>query len=135
MAAIAKLLSGALSVKAHCLPFSQIPHTTRLFTDLLAYTPQIQPFYPRSPFFREWMKDEAAKVSYDPARRERVSAILERQNKSWNASEKTLANIERLRKGAAAVLTGQQVGLFGGPAFAIYKALTAVKLADEATAG
>jgi len=122
-------------VKAHCLSFSQIPHTTRLFTDLLAYTPQIQPFYPRSPFFREWMKDEAAKVSYDPARRERVSAILERQNKSWNASEKTLANIERLRKGAAAVLTGQQVGLFGGPAFAIYKALTAVKLADEATAG
>src|SRR5581483_592419 len=106
-----------------------------LFTDLLAYTPHIQPFYPRSPFFREWMKDEAAKVSYDPARRERVSAILERQNKSWNASEKTLANIERLRKGAAAVLTGQQVGLFGGPAFAIYKALTAVKLADEATAG
>jgi bacillithiol biosynthesis cysteine-adding enzyme BshC len=45
-----------------------------------------------------------------------------------------LANIERLRKGAAAVVTGQQVGLFGGPMFAIYKALTAVKLADEATA-
>ena len=136
MAANAEVLSGALSVKAHCLPFSQIPHTTRLFTDLLAYTPEIQPFYPRSPYFHEWMKDEAGKIPYDSSRREKVSAILERQNKSWNASAKTLENIERLRRGAAAILTGQQVGLFGGPAFAIYKALTAVKLAEQAsTAG
>ena len=67
-------------------------------------------------------------------RRERVTAILEHQNKSWNASAKTLANLDRLRKGAAAVVTGQQVGLFGGPMFAIYKALTAVRLAEEATA-
>ena len=133
MAANVAVLSGALSVKAHCLPFSQIPHTTRLFADLLAYTPEIQPFYPRSPYFHEWMKDEAARISYDSSRRERVSAILERQNKSWNASAKTLENIQRLRHGAAAVLTGQQVGLFGGPAFAIYKALTAVKLAEEAS--
>jgi len=121
-------------VKAHCLPFSQIPHTTRLFTDFLSYSPNVQPFYPRSPVFGEWMKEEAAKISYDAARRERVTAILERQNKSWNASAKTLANLERLRKGAAAVVTGQQVGLFGGPMFAIYKALTAVKLAEEARA-
>jgi bacillithiol synthase len=128
------MLSGESSVKAHCLPFSQIPHTTRLFTDFLTYLPNIQPFYPRSPLFGEWLKEEAQKISYDSARRERVTAILERQNKSWDASPQTLANLDRLRKGAAAVVTGQQVGLFGGPMFAIYKALTAVKLAEEATA-
>jgi len=121
-------------VKAYCLPFSQIPHTSRLFLDLLAYTPQVQTFYPRSPHFSEWLSQEAGQISYDPARRERVTQILERQNKSWSASGKTLANLDRLRKGAAAVLTGQQVGLFGGPAFALYKALSAVKLANEATA-
>jgi len=121
-------------VNAHCLPFSQIPHTTRLFADFLTYQPNIQPFYPRSPNFNEWLKEEAGKISYDSSRRERVAAILERQNKSWNASPKTLANLDRLRKGAAAVVTGQQVGLFGGPMFAVYKALTAVKLAEEATA-
>src|SRR5579859_903981 len=127
-------VSGELLVKAQCLPFSQVPHTTRLFAEFLAYTPQVQPFYPRSPLFTEWLKAEAKNISYDPTRRERVAAILERQNKSWNVSEKTLANLERLRKGALAIVTGQQVGLFGGPMFAIYKALTAVKLAEEATA-
>ena len=121
-------------MKAHCLPFSQIPHTTPLFTDFLAHLPKVQPFYPRSPHLREWLKEEAAKISYDSQRRERVTAILERQNKSWDASSQTLANLDRLRKGAAAIVTGQQVGLFGGPMFAIYKALTAVKLAAEATA-
>jgi bacillithiol biosynthesis cysteine-adding enzyme BshC len=80
------------------------------------------------------VKEEAARISYDSSRRERVTAILERQNKSWDASPQTLANLDRLRKGAAAIVTGQQVGLFGGPMFAIYKALTAVKLAEEATA-
>jgi bacillithiol biosynthesis cysteine-adding enzyme BshC len=127
-------LSGELPVKAHCLPFTQIPHTTRLFTDFLDYSPKVQPFYSRPPHFSEWMKDEVSRIHYDSSRRERVSAILERQNKSWEASPQTLANIDRLRAGASAVVTGQQVGLFGGPMFAIYKALTAVKLAEEATA-
>jgi len=121
-------------MKAHCLPFAQIPHTTRLFQDFLAYSPQVQPFYPRPADFLEWCKDEAAKLSYDPSRRERVSNILERQNKSWGVSAKTLENLEHFRRGAAAAVTGQQVGLFGGPMFDIYKALTAVKLATEATA-
>jgi len=121
-------------VKAHCLPFSQVPHTTRLFADFLEYQPNVQQFYPRPAHFHEWLKEESAKISYDSSRRERVTAILERQNKSWDASPKTLANLARLRQGAAAVVTGQQVGLFGGPMFAIYKALTAVKLAEEATA-
>jgi bacillithiol biosynthesis cysteine-adding enzyme BshC len=127
-------MPGEAAVKAHCLPFAQIPQTTRLFTDFLAYSPSAQPFYPHSPQFSEWFKTEASAVQYDPSRRERVSAILDRQNKSWGASAQTLANLNRLRGGAFAVVTGQQVGLFGGPMFAIYKAMTAVKLAEEATA-
>jgi len=121
-------------VKAQCLPFSQIPHTTRLFTDFLAYSPGVRPFYPHSPHFSEWFKTEASALQYDPSRRERVTAILERQNVSWGASPQTLANLGRLRGGALAMVTGQQVGLFGGPMFAIYKAMTAVKLAEEAAA-
>ena len=121
-------------MKAQCLPFTQIPHTTRLFTDFLAYSPKVQAFYPHPPDFGAWLQEEASRIRYDLSRRERVTDILGRQNKSFDASARTLNNLERLRKGAAAVVTGQQVGLFGGPMFAVYKALTAVKLAEEATA-
>jgi bacillithiol biosynthesis cysteine-adding enzyme BshC len=120
-------------VKAHCLPFSEIPHTTRLFADFLSYTPPVQSFYPRSPQFSEWVKEESQRIQLDLDRRCRVAEILQRQNQSFGVSTKTLANLDRLRNGAAAIVTGQQVGLFGGPMFSIYKALTAVKLAEEAT--
>ncbi len=121
-------------MRAQCLPFAQIPQTTRLFTDFLSYSPSVRPFYPHSPHFSEWVKAQASTLQYDPARREKVSAILERQNSSWGASPQTLSNIRRFRRGAAAVVTGQQVGLFGGPMFAIYKALTAIKLAEDSAA-
>ena len=121
-------------MKSQCLPFQQIPHTTRLFLDYLSYTPSVREFYPRSPMFSEWAKDESQHVVYDDARRAKVSEILERQNRGLGASPKTLANIDRLRHGALTAVTGQQVGLFGGPLFSIFKALTAVKLAEQATA-
>jgi bacillithiol biosynthesis cysteine-adding enzyme BshC len=116
-----------------CLPFREVPHSTRLFLDYLDHAPAVQPFYPRSATFLSWAADEAARVNYPADRRKRVAEIIERQNKSWGASEKTLDNIARFREGALAVVTGQQVGLFGGPAFSVYKALTAVKLAQEAS--
>jgi bacillithiol biosynthesis cysteine-adding enzyme BshC len=75
-------------------------------------------------------------------RRERVLAnhktdraalcdALERMNRGWLASEETIANIELLRADdCIAVVSGQQAGLFGGPLYTIYKALSAVKLAE-----
>src|SRR5213083_992717 len=128
------MLYGEPPVKAQCLPFRQIPHTSRLFADFLSWAPSVHQFFPRPPNFSEWLKNEATRVRYDSAIRERVSSVLEAQNKKWGASAKALENIDRLRAGAATVVTGQQVGLFGGPLFAIFKALSAIKLADQATA-
>jgi bacillithiol synthase len=127
-------MPGELPMKSQCLPFQQIPHATRLFLDYLSYAPSVRGMYPRSPIFSEWVKEESKRVAYGDGRRGKVSEILERQNRAWRASAKTLANIERFRRGALAAVTGQQVGLFGGPMFSIFKALTAVKLAEEATA-
>ena len=127
-------MSGDVPVSGQCVPFRQIPHSTRLFLDYLSYTPAVQKFYPRSPDFSQWLKEEATRVRSDSQRRETVSEILARQNRGWGASQRTLANVERLRRGALAAVTGQQVTLFGGPLFSIFKALTAVRLAAEATA-
>ena len=129
-------IAGVLPVKAQCLPYAQIPHTTRLFLDFLSNFSKVQAFYPRTPNFSDWFKQEPSSLRYDNQRRARVSDVLERQHRAWDASEKTIANIARFRAGAFAAVTGQQVGLFGGPLFALLKALTAVKLAEEAsTAG
>jgi bacillithiol biosynthesis cysteine-adding enzyme BshC len=54
-----------------------------------------------------------------------------RQNKAFGCGEATFENLQRLSEaGTCAVVTGQQVGLFSGPAFTIFKALTTVRLAS-----
>jgi bacillithiol synthase len=63
-----------------------------------------------------------------------VADALEKQNRSWGASEATLRNIQRLREGAFAVVTGQQVGLFGGPLLALFKVASVIALAKQVEA-
>ena len=116
------------------LPFSSIPHTTRLFDDYLHHFDRVKQFYAQPPLRQDWWANEIKKISYPAERRNVVAAILERQNREFGAGEKTFNNIQRLREGAAAVVTGQQVGLFGGPVFCILKALTAVTMAEKAGA-
>src|SRR4030095_16405005 len=55
---------------------------------------------------------------------------LSEMNARWGAGAETMTNIERLRDpDCVAVMSGQQAGLFTGPLYTIYKALSAVKLA------
>jgi bacillithiol biosynthesis cysteine-adding enzyme BshC len=119
-------------MKSHCISFRQIPHTSKLFLDYLDFASAVQPFYARSPRFLEWAQEESARIAYPADRRAKVAEILERQNRAFGAGQKTIDNIARFRSGACAIVTGQQVGLFGGPVFSIYKALSAVKLVVEA---
>jgi len=116
------------------LPFSSIPHTTRLFDDYLHHFDRVKQFYAQPPLRGDWWTNEIKNIQYPTERRHTVAAILERQNREFGAGEKTFANIQRLREGAATVVTGQQVGLFGGPVFCILKALTAVTMAEKAGA-
>ena len=62
-----------------------------------------------------------------------VDVLLEQNEGWWGAEENSVrANIERLRDPeSVAVVTGQQLGLFGGPMYTVYKALTAVRLAEQ----
>jgi bacillithiol biosynthesis cysteine-adding enzyme BshC len=122
------------ALETECLPFSSIPHTAPLFDHFLHNFDRVKQFYARPPLRQDWWADEIQNIQYPAERRQAVAAVLEKQNREFGAGEKTLANIQRLREGAAAVVTGQQVGLFGGPTFCILKALTAVILAEKAGA-
>lgn len=58
-----------------------------------------------------------------------VLAGLRRQNEGLAPSPARERHLEALGRGAVAVVTGQQVGLFLGPLFTIYKAATAIRFA------
>lgn len=120
-------------MRVECFDSRSIPHISRLYSDFLYQFDKVSSFYPSPPYNRDWPLLSRS-LDYPDDRRRKIAEILDRQNRAWGASEKTLTNIERLKNGAAAVVTGQQVVLFGGPLFALLKAATAVRLAQEATA-
>ncbi len=121
---------GVLGVIPDCISFSAIPHTTKLFSDYLSHAPGSRRFFPHS----SDGTDIASLARVVPSGTEahlRVADALERQNRAWGASETALRNIKRLREGAHAVVTGQQVGLFGGPLLALLKVASALALAQQ----
>jgi len=69
--------------------------------------------------------------------RKAVVEVLREQNARFaprnEIDSATAQNLDRLAAGAVAIVTGQQAGLFSGPAYTFYKAITAVRVAEETT--
>ena len=114
------------------LAFHQLPHQSKLFLAYLEKFEKVKAFYTHPPTI-EAVTRVSKKHLYPAERRVEVVAILGRQNAALGAGTETTSNLERLANGAVAVVAGQQVGLFGGPAYAFYKALTAIQIAEELT--
>lgn len=114
------------------LAFRQLPHQPKLFLDYVDHFEKVKAFY-QHPGTMQAAARMARRVDYPSERRAEVTRILQGQNASLGAGAETQANLKRLAVGAVAVVSGQQVGLFGGPAYSIYKALMAIQLAQELT--
>jgi bacillithiol synthase len=112
------------------IPFRRLPHQPKLFVRLIDDYSSVSKFYPHPPNM-DAVREVASKLDYPAERRREVAGILREQNAAFGADAATLSNLQKLERGAVAVVSGQQVGLFGGPAYAVYKALTAIRLAEE----
>ncbi len=118
-----------------CYPISTLPGVSALFRDFserktAAEGERLRRWYPADPFAMEWADGGPV---LDEGHRALLRDLLLRQADGFDAGGAVLANIERLRHGAAAVVTGQQVGLFGGPLLTLLKAATAIRKAQDAT--
>src|SRR5205807_609650 len=119
-------------MNCRALAFHQLPHQPKLFLAYLEKFEKVKAFYAYPPTMQAVTR-ASKKLDYPQERRAEVAAILSKQNETLGTGTETTSNLERLAKGAVAVVSGQQVGLFGGPAYAIYKALTAIQIAEELT--
>jgi len=118
-------------LRVETLPFEHIPNQSRLFLDYLRDPLTLKRFYPSAVRFHHELAQRAPEVlaAYTVDRNQVCDALL-RMNTAWGAGPQTLKNIELLREpDCLAAVSGQQAGLFTGPLYTIYKAITAVKLA------
>ncbi len=112
------------------ISFSDIPGHHNLFLDYLYEFENVEGFYPWNFRDIESYGRLFEAVSSDTKRnREGLFRVLEQQYSKVKISSLTSRNIEALReKNTIAVVTGQQLGLMGGPLYTFYKIITAIKL-------
>ncbi len=120
-------------MKIECYPVSILPHQSRLFLDYVEDRDPLAPFYPIAPFSAAGQAN-LGQSTLPVETRAAVADLLEHQGVSYAYGDAAKANLQRLRSGAAAIVTGQQVGLFGGPLLTLLKAATAIRLAADLSA-
>ncbi|HMA54411.1 MAG TPA: bacillithiol biosynthesis BshC, partial [Acidobacteriota bacterium] len=114
------------------IPTSRLPHLPRLVDDYYHDYGKVREFFngdfrDAAAFERQTERARARRIP-----RGELAAILAEQNRDYGCGPLTLGSIEALdRDEACVVVTGQQAGLFSGPLYTIYKALTAIKLAER----
>jgi bacillithiol biosynthesis cysteine-adding enzyme BshC len=120
------------SMESHCISFREIPDTTKLFSSFLDDFQQVASYYAHPPT-DAGIDAAVCEIQLDAAARGVLVEVLREQNRRFGADAATEKNIDRLAAGAVVIVTGQQVGLFSGPAYTIYKAVSALACADKLT--
>src|SRR6202020_1621336 len=123
-------------MSVECFPITVLPHISSIYRDYLAMADSaadaaVRRWYGAPPFAGAWISQSGPSISVPHATQ--LADLLDQQATQFASSAAAHANIAKLRAGARAIVTGQQVVLFGGPLLTLLKAATAIARAKEAT--
>jgi bacillithiol biosynthesis cysteine-adding enzyme BshC len=112
--------------------FSEKEIISLLYADYTTHFDRVKNFYSGDYTSKESLHKKINSLVHRKYERTLLHRILNEQNREYHSGIKTLANIDLLSNDTTfAVVTGQQLGLGTGPLYTIYKAITAVKLAEK----
>ncbi len=78
------------------------------------------------------LKDRVNELMNRSFQRKRLAEVLKTMNKTWDAPESTMHNIDRLKDPeSVVVIGGQQAGLLTGPMYTIHKIISIVTYAKQ----
>jgi len=112
------------------IPFNQLPFS-KLFNDYIQNPEKLKPFYEKNPLCEKETGNFLKSYEFRGDRKRSVE-LLKSFNKKFDAGNETISQIEKLRHpDCLAVVTGQQLALYGGPLFTVYKTVSAIVLAHK----
>lgn len=115
------------------IPFTQLPEQSKLYTDYISDFEKLRKYYNVNFSNDEELKAHFTKVASNiNPRRDRLVELLRSQNSRLNESSAYEPLLDLLgQENTVCVVTGQQVGLFLGPLYTLFKTISAIKLAAE----
>lgn len=110
--------------------FSNLPFSG-LFQTYVSDFNALSEFYNTNPFCDESITNFASSFAFY-GNREETAKVLEDFNNQFDADNATLKNLQRIKEqDALCMVTGQQLGLFGGPLYTMFKTLATIHLARQ----
>ncbi|NGP76214.1 bacillithiol biosynthesis cysteine-adding enzyme BshC [Balneolaceae bacterium YR4-1] len=111
-------------------PFSKLPFSN-LFQTYTSDFSKLESYFETNPFNEGDIVSHAQQLDFI-GDRHRSSEILKEINERYQPNHKVFDNIDKLaRKDTLAIVTGQQLGVFGGPLYTVFKILGTIHLAKR----